>query len=353
MFFLVATAWVTAQDLHFSQPGHNPALVNPALTGAEHAVRIGLCNRDQWRSITSPYRTSGVSAETRFKASEWQQVDKFRTMTFTKKATGRLAAGLSVYSDRAGDGNLGHTQANLSLASFVPLNRRTFFSLGLQGSVAQKKIDVSKLVFPDQYSGRGYDPSMASGETAIRPSFTYFDFSAGAAWSYVYEEKKMIVNEYQKAFTGLAVYHLARPQQDFFSQSSRLHRRYVLFGTYEIGIPYRQYAIVPTFLVQLQGPSKEIIAGSAIKHRLKADSKYTGYVRQNYLSYGVGYRTGDALIVSWSLEWKEQYMVCLSYDVNVSRLSQASMARGGMEITLRYTSAGAYLYQKKEKEVGR
>ena len=38
-----------AQDFHFSQYNENPALVNPALTGATSALRASLVYKDQWR----------------------------------------------------------------------------------------------------------------------------------------------------------------------------------------------------------------------------------------------------------------------------------------------------------------
>jgi hypothetical protein len=48
------------------------------------------------------------------------------------------------------------------------------------------------------------------------------------------------------------------------------------------------------------------------------------------------------------LEWQEQFAMGLSYDVNVSKLAGTSSARGGFEITLRYTKPKPFLYQKKE-----
>ncbi|HMZ89019.1 MAG TPA: type IX secretion system membrane protein PorP/SprF, partial [Chitinophagales bacterium] len=47
-----------AQDIHFSQFFAAPILVNPANTGNFiGSARIGLNYRDQWGSVTIPYRT--------------------------------------------------------------------------------------------------------------------------------------------------------------------------------------------------------------------------------------------------------------------------------------------------------
>ena len=47
-----------AQDVHFSQFYAAPLLVNPAQTGNfSGTARVGANYRDQWGSITVPYRT--------------------------------------------------------------------------------------------------------------------------------------------------------------------------------------------------------------------------------------------------------------------------------------------------------
>jgi type IX secretion system PorP/SprF family membrane protein len=156
---------VQAQDIHFSQFNEQPALINPALTGAKNPSRFSLAYRNQWRSIATPYITSGASFETRFNTSNWQQSDKTKTQTSNQKSLGRLAAGLSIYKDNAGDGNMQSIQANLSVASFVATGKKSFLSLGLQASLVQKKINSENLIFPNQYKGSGYVASMASNES--------------------------------------------------------------------------------------------------------------------------------------------------------------------------------------------
>ena len=73
-----------SQDLHFSQFNENPSLVNPALTGTSHVMRASVQYKDQWRSVTVPYNTYGASYEMKFKASNWDKVDQFKTRIFKK-----------------------------------------------------------------------------------------------------------------------------------------------------------------------------------------------------------------------------------------------------------------------------
>jgi hypothetical protein len=57
---------VRAQDIHFSQFDQSPFNINPALTGAfDGAFRFIGNQRSQWRSVTVPYRTTGLAVDAR------------------------------------------------------------------------------------------------------------------------------------------------------------------------------------------------------------------------------------------------------------------------------------------------
>ena len=171
--FLIVGGNVFSQDLHFSQYNENPSLLNPALTGSSYVMRASVIYKDQWRSVTVPYKTFGASFDMKFKASNWDKVDPFKTRTF-KKSFNRLSGGLSFYSDKAGDGNMGTNLVNLSFATFIKGGEHSSFSLGLQGSGVQKTIDYSKLIFSNQYNGStGYDQTIANGEQYGAKSFFY------------------------------------------------------------------------------------------------------------------------------------------------------------------------------------
>jgi type IX secretion system PorP/SprF family membrane protein len=248
----------------------------------------------------------------------------------------------------AGDASFGLTQGNLSLATFVPLNKKSFFSAGLQAGLAQRRLDQNKLIFPDQYNGSGYSQAVSSGNSLQQTSITYADMAGGFLWSYSEEERGLDAYTKVKAKVGFAAYHLNQPRQNFYSGFGRLPIRYVLHADANIKLAYSYTAIVPFFLIQLQGPSSEIVAGSLIKYYFNTSSKYTGIVKRNAFAYGLSYRSRDAVIVNLLMDWQETLCVILSYDVNISKLANASTARGGFEITLRYTKHKPFLYEKKD-----
>jgi type IX secretion system PorP/SprF family membrane protein len=334
-----------AQDLHFSQYMQTPSLINPALTGASTVVRASVIYKDQWRSITVPYKTYGASFEMKFKASNWEKADKFKTKIY-KKSFSRMAGGLSFFSDKAGDGNMGSTQANLSLATFIPTSKYSSLSVGLQASVVQKKVDASKLVFPNQYGATGYDPNIDSREDYAAQNFIYPDFAGGINWSYGYNERAVGANTERRANIGASVYHINQPKQIYLDESEeRLNTKYILHADMLFGIRNSNVALVPSFITTIQGPSLEMMEGFMVKYYFKDDSKYTGIIKRSALGFGVSYRNMDAAILSFLLEY-ENYAVGVSYELNTSRLTRATTGRGGPEIFVRFVTPNPFLYQK-------
>lgn len=339
-----------AQDLHFSQFNEHGALVNPALTGVDNSTKIVGVYKSQWRSVTVPYTTFGVSFESRLKPGGWEQVDKHRSMTFKERGMGRFAGGLSVYKDKAGDGSYDLTQANLSLCTFVPTGKKSFLSFGAQGNYSQRRLEVSALLFPDQYAGNGYSKSVPSKENFPSQNFSYGELAAGLVWSYK-NKAQLATHEKTKVNLGISMYHINKAPQKFLSVAgSRIQPKYVFYGDFIFSSPNPRIVIAPKMLVQTQGPSIESVTGVVVKQYSAGGggSKYTGIDKASAIGYGIYYRYNDAVILNMLYEWKEQFAAGLSYDINISRLAGTTTGRGGMELTLRYTPPSAYLYQMRK-----
>lgn len=338
---------VHAQDLHFSQFNENPSLINPALTGV-NGIRASLNYKKQWKKVSpDQYRTFGASFEMRNGATKKKKEDDNFGSKTKDQPKSFLGAGLSIYRDRAGDGRMGLMQNNLSIAGFVPLNEKSYFSMGVQASYMIRKIDNSLLVFPSQYVDGGYDPGKESGENFQTQSFGYLDLAAGALFTYNDEERGLKEHRELRGHFGASVYHITRPKQKFLLKTDAVvELKYVAHGDLLFSIPNTHTAIMPSFIFQMQGSSMEIIAGGLFKYYQSNDTKYTGYMKRNALCGGVYFRAFDAVIIQGLLEWQEQFALGLSYDLNISKLSQASRMRGGLELTLRYTAPNSYLYQK-------
>jgi type IX secretion system PorP/SprF family membrane protein len=345
--FVVWSINCYAQDMHFSQFNENPSLVNPALTGVSNPFRASVNYKDQWRSVTTPYKTFGVSFDSRLNNSSWQQVDKFRTMTFKERSMGRIAWGLSVYGDKAGTGKLGSTESSFLLATFVPISRKSFISVGTRTSFIQRSLDNSRLVFPSQYNGKSYDPNLPQNERFSDVNYNYLDFAFGALWSYGQGDRRIITNAELRAKAGFACYHISGNHSGFYYYQQRSNTKYVFHGDLLYSPMNFNIAVVPSFMMQMQGNSVEAIMGSMLKYYLNFNSKYTGNIKRSSIGYGLYYRNRDAVIFTIAVEKDEQYVISLSYDLNTSKLVSASTGRGGLELALRYTPPKAFLYQKK------
>jgi type IX secretion system PorP/SprF family membrane protein len=339
---------VLSQDFHFSQFNENPLLINPALAGSNYVMRVSAVYRTQWSSVTTPFTTYGVSFDSRFKASNWDQADAKRSMIF-KKSKNRMAGGISIYNDKGGDSRLGTFATNLTYAMFFPLNKHSQISLGLQGGFVQRKMESSKLVYGAQYDGYTYDANLPSGETYTRQSFMYGDMGSGLLYTFSRGERSIAANDQINAQVGFSAFHLTRPQQNFLNgQNDRLYRRYAFHGNLLFGIPNTLMGIAPSWLIQMQGSSKEVLAGIMFKYYIKDDSKYTGFLKRSSIGLGGHYRTGDAIVTSILVEFG-RFAVGYSYDVNISKLKKVSNGRGGSEITLRMMTPTAFLYQRRSK----
>ena len=121
-----------AQDIHFSQFFETPLLRNPSLAGIFNGdLRIQGVYRNQWQSVTVPYKTGSFNFE--YKKPVGHQ-DDFVTM------------GLQIVYDKAGSTNF--TTTNILPAvnyhKSISANKNQYISLGFMGGLISRTIDRSK-----------------------------------------------------------------------------------------------------------------------------------------------------------------------------------------------------------------
>ena len=89
--------------------------------------------------------------------------------------------------------------------------------------------------------------------------------------------------------------------------------------------------IFPRAAVFIQGPYHEIDLGGFARFNLDRN-----YQNRYALYCGLTYRVQDALIPNLRFEYNS-LTISMSYDINLSKLTQASHVRGGPEIAILYT----------------
>lgn len=79
-----------------------------------------------------------------------------------------------------------------------------------------------------------------------------------------------------------------------------------------------------------------LVGGLLMSYRMGFDSRNTNVNKSSAIMWGVHYRVGDAIIPSVHYEYRRKLRFGLSYDINLSKLTPASYARGGFELSLNY-----------------
>src|SRR5688572_1661191 len=146
---LHAASVVQSQDLHFSQFFNSPLTTNPANTGfiPDADYRIGAHYRNQYSSIlAAPYKTISVFGDAQLMRNQIEN--------------GWLGLGALILSDVAGSGGLRSTKIYGSLAYHQQLGSSSLLTAGFNVGWASKRIDQSKLSFPDQFDGKFFDNTL-------------------------------------------------------------------------------------------------------------------------------------------------------------------------------------------------
>nr|MBA3900567.1 PorP/SprF family type IX secretion system membrane protein [Bacteroidota bacterium] len=177
---LLYTNYGFSQDIHFSQFNMSPLTLNPAMAGAMDDIQLNLISREQWRSLGAPFRTTSASYDMRLNPDK-------------RAKTGYWGFGFNVFSDKAGDGNLGVNQANLSLAYHLFLDDNNSLGAGLQAGFAQRSINFTSLTWGKQFDGLNHNPNLPTGEAYLPASKAYADVGAGITWAF---------NPRMKAYAG-------------------------------------------------------------------------------------------------------------------------------------------------------
>lgn len=334
-FSILTSIVLNAQDVHFSQFSETPQLLNPGATGVYNGYMRAIVNyKNQWAAMGKSFNTQAASFD--IPLFDYNQ----------QKA--HLGAGLNFFNDKAGDSQLGITQANLCISGIIPVNKESKFSLGISVGGAQQKANLNSVVWGNQYTGTGtgFDPSLNSGETTPATSFTYLDLGAGLYYEYFSGKATLDRNEAKRLGVGVAYYHLTQPEQKYFSVTEKLYRKLVVTLNGHFDRTGTKISIRPSALYVLQGPSSEISVGCAVRYRLKDGTKITGFNNETGISIGVHYRFKDAVIPQVYFEMGN-LGVGVSYDLNVSSYKVATKLNGGPEISLKYFIQKGALFKRK------
>ncbi|MFM7235021.1 MAG: PorP/SprF family type IX secretion system membrane protein [Flavobacteriales bacterium] len=318
------------QDLHLSQFTMAPLMINPASSGAVMPREATVTHRNQWTSITNPFRTFAITANTRFG-------------DINKQRRGYWGAGFAAFNDQAGDGNLRTNAAGLNLVYHVRLSRYQHIGFGMQSMYMSRFVDYNKFQWASQYDGAAHNAFLPTGETGMVQNFGFVDVNTGVYYTLNNTSAEINVanNNYRIINAGVAVHHITTPRYAFGADSfeENLYAKLVVHANSLWSLPNSSLAIAPNFMFAKQGPHEELSVGSLVRLGISGNSKYTALVKDYAVYGGVNYRFRDAIVTTGIVEYGN-YQFGLSYDFNVSRLASASAGRGAVEFQLRYMMNG-------------
>lgn len=300
------------QDAVYSQFWTGQNMLNPATSGHMDSDYKGYAKyKSQWASITDAFRTMGAGGEYRL---------------FNKpKNPSYLGVGLFVIQDQAGSSDLKRLQIEGSASYQLKSGPYNHFAAGIGISYFQRSISYEGLLWDSQFNGTGADPTLASGEDFTSDKTSSIDASLGGLWEH---NKK---RHYQ---IGLSWKHFIQPQGLLNGQADQWIPMQAFTGTYFSD--FNHFDIDYHLLVTRQGGAMQYTGGALLHYRFGADSRYTKANTSNQVIAGIMHRYQDAWIPVIGYEYGRTVTVLFSYDLNTSRLRDASNLRGGMEVSLIY-----------------
>lgn len=306
--FLLISLCSHGQDIHFTQWMHAPHTYSPAETGDFDGQHRFIANRrSQWSSVTVPFRTFSIMADSRF---------------WTKNHN--LGLGGGIIYDVTGDSRFTTAKIHAGASYFINLpQKKGAFTIGVQPSFTQKKIDMKDLYFDEQFNGNYYDPNLPNSEKLYTTSRWYFDFAAGI-------QGQLKLNANNLLELGFSLYNILQPNQSFFNELDiPLDIRTNGFMRLNRGIG-KKLVIQPGVLYSKQGKFQSLNIGANFYY----DISQSKFLKQTLFAglYGRTKDSGDLIIGMEYGNWTFAF----SYDINFSDLVPASNYRGGYEIGIIY-----------------
>jgi type IX secretion system PorP/SprF family membrane protein len=298
-----------AQDLHFSQFFNSPLTTNPANTGfiPDADYRLGVNYRNQWSAVmTVPYKTTSIFADAQ--------------LLRDKLENGWLGVGGVLLNDVAGSGGLRSTKIYGSLAYHQMLGNSSLLSAGFNVGWANKRIDQSKLKFPDQFDGKFFDNPFTN-VSLTNNNVSYMDVQAGMNYAY-FPREDIYIN------AGYSIHHVNRPKETFFNDltnAGRIPMRHIGFLNAIVKVNDR-VIINPNAYFSTQAKASELVLGLNGNYNL---SEYG----EKQLIGGLYYRLGDAVVPMVGVE-VNSIRFTFSYDATVSSLNKFNNYRGASEISI-------------------
>ncbi len=262
----------------------NKVLINPAETGAKPWADFKLHHRTQWAGFEDAPKTSLLSMHS--------SIDKVK-----------FGLGLTAFSDQTGI--VKTTGASLGWAYHIPLSDKPYggkLSFGINATYAQYGIDGSKI-------------------TVLQSDDNLLDISAQSKNSQ-FDAGFGIMAQNQLGYIGISALNLLSSDVQVFSTGLMQN------------VPHLYAMAGRDFLIGEKGALQTGFLVDMVKNNPTQVDLRVGYEYDQLIQFGLGYRTGDALIVNAGVWVLPNLGLHYYYDIVLSPLKTGNS--GSHEIMITY-----------------
>lgn len=318
---VVARSKSGAQTPVFSQYYASGLYLNPALSGLEKDVYMGMNYRSQWSGIGLPFST--------FQFSFIQPLTK--PGVHVKHMGG---FGASFLNDVAGPNKELVTQA-ISVAGAYNFHLSRYgnnvVAVGVQAGASQQRLNYDALQWSTQYSSSmGFDNTLAGESGTFNTQVWSPTLNAGVMWHYT--TRGRMASRSTSAFAGLSVSNLIRTKGFIENTKGISTLLYRLHGGFT-SLWKRKYEVSPNYLVQYQNQNFQVNAGAYVSYYLQPPHLHNS--KSTKVMVGVWYRLQDSFILSTGFS-NTNWNFGFSYDTNVSSMGRSLGNASAYEVSLAY-----------------
>ena len=306
---LLTAAFARGQDPHFAgvqgmNTWYNPALKTDKIPQAHVSVR----------SVTYPniisYSSKAATIEIPLVSKDATEDDHGFFIN--------LAAGIG--TDNSSDNFMNASTAMLAVSYAMPVdNDNTYLAMGFQGNYSFNRVgNGDSYHFPDQFDKYGaLNAAMKTDPFASGYNYGYFTAGAGIAFFHAGEERQWYI--------GGSIRHFNHPYTEW-NYSARLPSNNGIQAGYTA--PIGNSATITGYgNFSWQAGKYEQFIGARYTRHLNDSTK-------NGLSFGIGYRAGDALVPEAGLQINASRL-SFCYEINIPGTPSGHYHRRALEFSYR------------------
>jgi len=327
VLLLIACCYSFSQDPHFTQFGDAPLLYNPSYTGVFYKPgqidrktksRILFNFRNQWISTQSPYTTGYFQIDKKL----GNQIDGIQHCFQNP-----FNIGLNCMYDQSLQGAFKTINFTGNMSYHHQLNNNTSIGLGFSAGYVNKRIDVQKISFSQQFSTGGFDLSLPNGETSFSNIKPFFTYATGVLYQTHFGGEDDFSNRIR---AGVSLFHLNKPKQTFYNDENEIvpmRFSFQLEYFHEIGAE-SFYEI--KYLQQFQANVNYSMISLNYSKSIGGENFH-----DNTIGLGINYRLQDAIAPNIYLSIRN-YKFMYTYDINSSGLKSGLNQPKSMELSFQY-----------------